>query len=199
LPSGRTFQDTVPSGSTVRVSCFARLRPWSTSFEGERSVDGVVLCLLDRLAEVLLEVQLGPDRNVLETWILERSCECVLLYVVYLVVRHHVVRSAIDGDAHGLSNQTIGAEAVAVHQRTDQRALELLVLLGTWQSRVDLRVDRWRGWSERPWHLNVLLAVGIGALEAVDTRKAAAFAFDGTLLLARRERLIKLAVDQEIA
>jgi hypothetical protein len=110
------------------------------------SVDGVVLCPLDRLAEVLLEVQLGPDRNVLETWILGRSCECVLLYLVYLVVRHHVVRSAIDGDFHGLSDQTTGAEVVAVHQRTDQRALELLVLLGTWQSRFDLRVDRWLSW-----------------------------------------------------
>jgi len=160
------------------------------------SVDGVVLCLLDRGAEVLLEIQLRPDGNVLKTWILERWCQCVLLYVVYLVVRHHVVKSAIDGDAHGLSNQAIGAEAVAVHQRTDQRALELLVPLGTWQSRFDLRVGRWLGWSERPWHLNVLLAVGIGALEAVD---ADAFAFDGTLLFARRERLIKFAVDQEVS
>jgi hypothetical protein len=163
------------------------------------SVDGVVLCLLDRRAEVLLEVKLGPDRNVLETWILERSCELVVLDVVYLVVRHHVVRNAINGDAHGLLDQTIGAETVAVHQRTDQRALELLVLLGAWQSRFDLRVGRWLGWSERPWHLNILLAVGIGALEAVDTRKAAAFALDGSLLFAGRERLVELAVNQEVA
>jgi hypothetical protein len=58
---------------------------------------------------------------------------------------------------------------------------------------------RWLRWSDRPWRLNVLTAVGVAALEVVDTRKTATFAFDGTLLLAGRERLIKLAVDQEVA
>jgi hypothetical protein len=149
-----------------------------------------VLGLLDRGAEVLLEVQLRPDGNVLETGVLERPCECVVLYVVYLVVRYHVVRDAIDRDAHGLLDQTIGAEAIAVNQRTDERALELFVLLRAWQSRFDLRVGRRLGWSDRPWHLDILLTVGITALESVNARKAAAFAFDGTLLLAGRERLI---------
>jgi len=159
-----------------------------------------VLGLLNRCAEVLLEIQLRSDGDVGETRVLHRSSEDVVLDIVYLVVRDHVMRNAVDRNAHRLLDETIGTEAIAVNERADERALELLVLLGAGRSWLRVGVDGWLWWSDGPRHFSDFLTIRFAALEeALGTRNAAAFALDGTLLLAGRERLVQLAVDEEVA
>jgi hypothetical protein len=119
--------------------------------------------------------------------------------VVDLVVGDHVVRNAVDRNAHGFLDETIGTESVAIDQRTDERALELLVLLGAGRTWLRVGVDGWLGWSDGSRHLGHILSIGFATLEVLSTRNAAAFTLDGTLLLAGREWLVEFAVDQEVA
>jgi hypothetical protein len=162
-------------------------------------IDCIVLGLLDWCAEVLLEIQLRSDRDVRETRILLRPSEDVVLDVVYFVVGDHVMRDTVDRNAHGLLDETISSEAVAIDKRTDERALELLVLLGAGSTWLRIRVDGWLWWSDGSRHLGDFLSIRFATLEVLGTRNAAAFTLDGTLLLARRERLVEFAVDQEVA
>jgi hypothetical protein len=149
-----------------------------------------VLGLLNWCAEVLLKIQLGPNGDVLETRVLHRSSKSVVLDVVYLVVGDHVMGNTIDRNAHGLLDETIGTEAIAVDQRTDKRALELLVLFRAGSGWLRIGVDGWLWRSERSRHLGDFLSVRLATLEVLGTRNAAAFTLDSTLLLAGRERLV---------
>jgi hypothetical protein len=82
-----------------------------------------VLGLFDWSSEVLLEIKLGPDGDVLKTRVLHGSDKDVMLDVVHLIIRYHVMRNAIDGDAHCLLDEPIWTETVAIDQWADQGAL----------------------------------------------------------------------------
>jgi hypothetical protein len=127
---------------------------------------------------------------VLETRVLHRSTKNVVLDVVYLVVGDHVMGNAIDRNAHGFLDEAIGTKAIAIDQRADKRAFELLVLFGAGSAWLRVAVNGRLGWSDGPRNVGDVLSVRFATLEILGARNAAAFTLDGTLLLAGRERLV---------
>jgi hypothetical protein len=162
------------------------------------TVDSILVRLLNRCAEVLLQVKLGANCYAIQTRVGQGALKLSLLDIFNGVVGDKMMRDAVQRNAHRLLHQTIRPEAVAVNKGTNKLALYLLVAVG----RAGCARLRLRGicWRRRSWWESVIFCnfVLLGIATAFGFL-GGSFAFHCALLLARRERLLEFAINQEVS
>ena len=147
--------------------------------------------VINRGTEALLLGQLQTRTNVSQRFHHGRRAQGTPHDILHAVVRHQMMGDTSDGHTHGLLHQSRVLEAVGIHQRTDKGPFDLRLMCPVTSKRAGTRC-RGRG-------VTLTVMSGVGLSRSGGGHRSTVGLFHGPFLLAGRERLLELTVDEEVA